>query len=308
MPPEDYEIRYGSGNYEIRAYFITTTDQTQAIDLFAITNTSSSLILINVIDERGSPVADATVKAKRGFINRNNAYLVVEMEKTDQNGETGMYLEPYDAFYSFLIEDSSGTVIYTSSIPQKIYSTPLYFRATTLTDVLEDYMYYRDNITTTISYNNDTGIVSYTWNDASGNVQTGCLEIKKISIISEETFNETCADSSSGTININVSNIDTNYTYTAQGYVKYNPDFLTDIIQIWETKKWEDYGNLGLFISYIFIISMFFLGLPFNFSIATIYSIVSMIMLQIIGLSYFGWGLIITISLLGLIIAVKNKM
>jgi len=54
LPVGYHEIYYGSGNYRRRAYFITTTAESQEVNLFDVRNTSSDLVLLEVTDEKTS--------------------------------------------------------------------------------------------------------------------------------------------------------------------------------------------------------------------------------------------------------------
>ena len=53
---------------------------------------------------------------------------------------------------------------------------------------------------------------------------------------------------------------------------------------------------------------MFFVGITFNFSIALSYSMLAVAVVQILGLSFFGWSFIVMFTIVGFIIAVVNRI
>lgn len=307
----DYELRYWGTGYRTNAYFTTiATSSTQSLDLYLIKNTSSSLIVFELSDEKGFPISNATLKAQR-FMLADNAYVVVSMSKSDSNGETGLYLEPNDIFYKFIVENSKGIVIFRGAA-QKIFSSTQLLKINILEDVLQSLGVVRDSLSTNLSWNNNTRIISYFFNEATGLVVEGCVEVIGRTSFTESVIKSSCTKSSSATIELNLTGLLRNNTqYLARGYVHTNTTsskYFTDLIEFVLTKPYQKFGQLGLFLGYLFIGTMFFLGLPFNFSVAVVYSVLSMIMMQLVGVTYFGWAFIITTTIIGFIIAVVNKI
>ena len=308
----NYEIRYSGPGYRTRTYYTTVaTSTTQRIDLYMIKNSTSSLIVFFIGDEKSNPIFNATLKAKR-FMLTDNAYILVSMERTDLNGETAMYLEPNDVFYSF-IGEKDGAVIFTGT-PQRIYSSNVYIRAPLQESEILGLSNIMLTTTTSLTYDNDTKLLSYTFNDATALVLEGCLKVIKRTSLTETTIGPTCVSSNSATIVINLtSHLQNDTSYTAIGTVKTNTtntvfptDVLMDFIHV--NTPWDRFGKAGLFVAYILILTMFFVGITVNFSIAMSYSILAMAVVQIIGLSFFGWSLIIMFTIIGFIVAVVNRI
>lgn len=310
--PGTYEIRYGEGGYRVRSYYTTiTSDSSQSINLYTVKNTTSSLIVFSINDEKGQPLNNYTLKVQRYFFDYN-AYIVVDMEKTDNNGETSSFLVPNTEPYILVVENQQGVVKFRSS-PQKIFSSTVFLRVPILDSAIESLIAVRDDITTNLSYSNATKILSFFWNDASGLVSEGCLIMKK-NTFNAETETETCTSSASATITLNMTpHIANNTRFTAYGKIDTNTShssYITDIITdfIIERTSYDKFGRQGLFLSYIFIATMFFVGIPISFSVALGYTVISLIVIQIAGISFFGWSLIVTITIVGLIIALVNKI
>lgn len=310
VQPAFSELRYSGESYRPRSYFVDVSGFNNVIDLYLIKNTSASLILFEIIDEKGFPVPNATFKVQRYFLT-DNAYLLIGMEHIDENGQSGMYLVPNTVPYKFIVE-KDGSVIFNSDA-RKIFTSIINIQANRLDDPLESHIKLRDGLTTNLTFNNDTKILSYFFNDASGIVTQGCVEVIREDILTETLIGPNCTSSSSATITLNLTSLIINDTrYVARGYVDTNTqystlytDILNDFVQV--QNFFENFGNFGLYVAYLFIVVMFFAGLP-NFSVSVSYTILSMIVLNFIGISFFGYALIISIGILGVVIARGNKI
>lgn len=310
VPPGELEMRYGGGDYRFRSYFVNVTGYNNQINLYTIKNTSSSLIVFQVVDEKGNPIPNSRLKIQKYFVD-DNAYSLIAMENVDENGYGGVYLKPNTEPYILIVEKNN--VIIFQSNPRKIFTSTVQIQADLLTDVLTSHIKLRDSLTTNLSWNNDTKVVSYLWNDASGITLEGCLEIIATTILNESTVISSCTSSSSATITINLTNyIKNNTAYTAKGYVETNTtastyfsDIMPDFIKA--STIYERFGNMGLFLGYLFILTMFFLGLP-NFTASLGYSVVSMIILNLIGVTFFGYALIISVTIVGIVFAKANRI
>lgn len=304
----NYELRYGSAAYRTKRYFFTLNSASQTINLYTNTNTSSSLILFSISDEKGNPVYNATIRAFR-YYPQYSGYVQIDMERTDANGETGMYLIPYNIYYYFVVEKDDETVFIGQ--PQRIYASTQYIRVTLLEDVLLSMQAFRTAVYN-LSYNNNTKIVRYIYNDPLSIVRKGCLKVMGKSYLTETTIANSCLNLSSGTILVNLTGLlQNNVAYTAYGYLDTNTEHTEKPISSLELLTATDYqsfGKAGLFIAYIFISVMFFLGLLYSFTVAMIYSVLAMIVINLIGVSFFGWAFIVTICVFGLLVAIINRM
>ncbi len=304
-----YEIRYFAPGYQTKSYFTTINSlSTQRIDLYMITNTSSSLILFSLFDEKGTPVFNSTLKALRFFL-IDNAYLTVNMEKTDSNGEAGLYLEPNDVYYQFIV-DKDGKTIGTFG-PQKIFSENVVLPIVLQEDVLTSWNAVRDSISTSLTFDNDTSIVTYTWNDASGITLQGCVYVTEYTSLSTISHGPNCTSSVSATINMNLSNIINNNTFLIEGIISTNTTYsdpVTDILWIDLSEDFKIFGDYGLFLGVFMVATLFFIGVIFSFSFGLILMVVGMLALQLLGIVFFGNALLLTIFIVGLVIAVINRI
>jgi hypothetical protein len=310
VPDGDIEIRYGGDGYVTRSYYITELPSSQ-LELYTIQTQNASLIVFSITDEKGLPVSGAFLKAKRYFI-AENSYKLVTMEKTDTNGVAGLYLEPFTVPYIFIVE-LDGVVLFTNSnTGTKIFNSDVALRVNRYADVLDSYFYLNKLLHSRLTFDNSTKIFSYTWNDPSNIVVIGCLKVEKISLAAKTVLDETCSATASGTINFDITPYYVNETtFRATGYIETNtafspyPPSIMDIITL--RPLFETVGKVGLFFSWVLILTAFFVGLNLNFGVAVIYTSLSMIVVNIIGVGVFGWAMIIGITVLGLAFAGMNR-
>ena len=309
--PGDYTLEFNAPGYFTNQYYVTiTSGSTQQIELYLVPNTTGSLIVFTLQDEKGNPITSSILKRKRWFLDKN-AFVLTGMSKSDANGETSQYLVPNDVTYQFIIEKDD--IILFSGGDQRIFSSNVGFRIPISVSVLKSYNLISDGslVTQPLNWDNDTNIISFTWDDSSGITLKGCIEVRKRTAFQEILIGPNCTNSPSATITMNISSyIDNSSTFIAQGYIETNSTFSTIGRQIL-TKTFGDNfrlaGNTGLFMGYMFIGSMFFLGASISFSIAIVFSVISMIVLQTLGLTFLGWSLIITITVIGIYIGILIK-
>lgn len=307
LPQNEYKIRYYSDSYRTRSYFVDIGVTAVSLDLFNINTTTSSFIVVEVTDERGQPVVNAIVKMYKRFINRGAVELPVEMEQTDYEGKAGFYVELYTTDYSFIVEDTDGSIIFVSAAPTKITGDIIYLPASrypssyvTVSQTLE--------VTTTILFNNDTQMLLYTWNDPNTVLDEVCFNLTKTVNFVTTPLTYQCSNSYSGIISLNLTGILQNNThYYAVGVVNINNQFAYSEWDYFNNNRQKNLGKEGLFISWMIIVTLFLIGIGINYGVAIGYTLLGMIMLQVLEVSYFSTGLISLIGIIGIIIAILNK-
>lgn len=305
----EYEIRYTAPSYRTRSYFTDIADNTtQTIDLYMIQNTTSSLIIFTIVDEKGVPIDNATLRAQRYFID-DNAYLIVNMERSDGNGEAGMYLVPNDVYYQFVLVREGSTL--GTFGPQRLFSSNIVIAANLLENPTASWNVIHQDLTGSLDWNNATNNVTYTWSDASGNVVRACLEITERTALRDTVRNLSCASGASGTILIDPNGYLQNNTYIAKGYIDTNTTFSQwPHLIIYKTigSNFARFGLSGLFISIFLIGTAFFIGIVINFATAMGLALLVMSLLQILGVVFFGSTYLIAIAIMGFIVAWLNKI
>jgi hypothetical protein len=103
----------GVGGYSQREFttMVNLTNQTQLLNLYMLNTSSSSEVIVTVVDGVNAKVSGVTVKAQR-WIPGNNTYLTVASGTSDYKGEVFLQLQVANQYYRFLLEQD-GIVIKT---------------------------------------------------------------------------------------------------------------------------------------------------------------------------------------------------
>jgi len=206
-------MEYGDGNYSARKYYLRNyilTNTTQYIYLYNINDTISSDVIITVIDKKdGSRVPDAYVKILRYYVGEN-VYRTVEIEKTDQYGQTVAKMIQADIFYKFMIENEAGVTLLNSDVT-KITSSSIIVPINTATNVLGDY-YASLDLPYDLSCTVATRTCRFTWNNPKNTAITGRLTIYQSTGITKLKIYEEEATSVAASIIYTFANV-TNHQY-----------------------------------------------------------------------------------------------
>lgn len=124
----DLEILYTADGYSEEYYHIQngTIDSShinQNISLYNLDNASTQKFIITYKDDNLLPVSDALIQVKRKYI-EDGVLRVVEIPKTDFNGETLANLELNDVIYT-LVVTKNGEILATFNEMEAICQTPL---------------------------------------------------------------------------------------------------------------------------------------------------------------------------------------
>ena len=284
LPRDALTIRYSGDSYSPHSYF-TTVENDLGLILYTAPVSNTSLILFSIINERSASIQDATLKVLSYFI-EDNSWKVVNMEKTDQNGQTGVYLVPYTWPYIFRVEKDN-KVLFESS-QNKIFQSDVSIVARTQIDVFAGYVAVNEYLSDFFHFNNRTKVVSYSWNDASGLVNYGCLEVYKSSPIGTNTIYSECGYSSAGSIYFDISSyIDNRSEIYASAWVHTDTTYSIKPrytnIGLATILDYKIFGKQSLFFSFLFIGTMFFIGLWLGEMVAIIFSGIAMYILQMVG-------------------------
>jgi len=209
----DAKIEYYGNSYSNRKYFLTnyTMDGTNTdLTLYGLLNTETTDVSIIVYDKNtGTRIPNAYIKILRYYPNLDNnteaAYKTVEIEKTDENGETLAKLRIADIWYKFIVEYPAGTVLFTSDV-QKILSTEKLLPISSYTNTYETY--FADlKTSSTVSCNSDTGTCIFSWVTSDGSEMTGELRIYEDRGFSKHLIDTQQTTSGAGILTYTMDNI-----------------------------------------------------------------------------------------------------
>ena len=251
-----------------------------------------------VYDESNFLVEDAYIKVLKYDIT-TNSYILMEIAKTNFEGETNLHLVLNDEFYQFILAYPFGTVSKITS-PTYIYETTLTFQIVLQSQVGERF-FNSQNVTYDLSFNNATNNFRFTYSDANNIVSKGCLEIYTINALHKTLYNKSCVSSPAATILLPVANV-SGTTYTAKSYVYFSEPayYLTGLTKVFETLAIG--GLYGVFLILIMTIT-FIMTAYWSKSLALIITPIPMMLGSILNIIDISIGVCIGIEIICVIVA-----
>lgn len=306
ISPASYTMRYSAINYTERFWYFTLTNRTyNVLTLYLSSNLTGTRVTATVFDESGSKVEDAYIKVLK-FQPSTNAYQIVEVTKTNWQGEAYMTVTLNDEFYKFIIEYPYGTQRLVTS-PSYITSTSLTFQINLAGSIGTNYFNTMDVVHNLI-FNNVTNNFRFFYNDANNLVSEGCLYVYTVNKYQETTYyNHTCGSGSSGTILLGVIN-ETGKTYLAKSYVDFGSG-LQYLRELYHTFNPIALSNsFGLFLILLLCITFAFMFI-FDKTIALVITPLPMLIGSWVGLWSVPFSISLAVEIICIIIAivVSNK-
>jgi len=246
--------------------------------------------IFQILDVNDDPVSDAIVKAKALFPSEG-VYKVVAMCRTNYDGKCTMELNQ-DVEYGYTIQ--KGSIVETIE-PTLIFDSTTTFSLTETT-LLEDY-YSTDDVSSSLSYDNITDDITFTFNSLNGNSYKYCLNVyNKTSL---KIIKNQCTTTSSGTITLNYDFQDNptkvEGTVTISG-TRYILNTLTsdDTLNLY-----DQIGKLGTFMMWLLTITVVLIGIRVNPAVGVVSGIVVLGLGYLIGLVQISWPIFVGISIIG---------
>jgi len=220
----DAILEYTATNYVHKFYNfkgIEFSNETTEIGLYLLNESISTSFIIEVKDASYQPVVGAEVYVQR-YDTGQNMWFTSEIVETNIDGKTTQHIFTEDVLYRFKIYDD-GELLYTTS-PSVIScpSTPC-----TVTIILpkpfesglapfEEL----DNLDATLTYDDSTNIITFSYIDTSGNFTQGRLYVIR-NHPGELGISYVCNDTSSSSTAILTCNLasEVNGTYIATGFI-----------------------------------------------------------------------------------------
>jgi len=292
----DYDEDIGT-TYINRFYYFdehSINNTLQHISMYLFNSSSATSFILKVQDENLLPVADALIEIYR-YYPGDGIYRIVQIAKTDDNGKSVGFFQTETVDYKFIIKKNGETLLETGK--QKVIPevSPYTLTFNTGTDLGEPWSSQADipSLESSLSFDADTGIVTYSYIDSSGNFTQARLFVQEQSLANSTDYTIICNDTSSlssSTMTCNVGN--ESGFYMASSYITRTGEALD--LQI--TFQIEDFssvaGVLGLFFGWFLILIASFM-FKFN-EVAGIWATtITIFLVNIIGLIKFG-GVFVT--------------
>jgi len=208
----NYSMGYGEVQYEKTGFtdrrfynFVgeKVSNETQNHTLYSLNNADSTSFLMTVQDSGLNPYVDYVLGLSRWYPELDQ-YNTVELARTDEKGQTVLKVYTEDVDYRIAVYEQNGTLAYISD-PFRLTCTvnPCSYTITVDDDsgqLFENW----NNLNTSISYNETTGIFTYIYNDPSQDTENITLTVYKVT----GTGNiEICSDTATGYTSVLYCNV-----------------------------------------------------------------------------------------------------
>jgi len=305
LTPGDYTITYWRENLVRRNYYVELTPQSfNELRLYLIDQDDSAIYLPIARNSFSQACNNQTISLLRYYIDING-YRVVEMARTDVNGEAVLRVQPNIIDYKLFFSGDCGE--FTTS-PQKFTSTSNSFTIVGAQTVLTSSQAL-SNAVVSMNYINSTMTYVFDWSDSSNTVSRGCLIVYKSFAGRITTEHNQCLDMSSGsliytlngTLNDTVWNaqgiLHTNTPYSSYNFAGPTVSFLTSVA------RW---GSAGVFFALLLILGVVLMNST-SASAIVFSSIGTLVVVMVLGIIAGGSGVIAGLIILGIIMLYKMR-
>ena len=307
LNPGEYRITYDSQLFSKRDHFVTIINNTNnSIQLYLLSITNGTDVTFTVQDNSGNALEDATISLKKYFIG-SNSYKVVAMARTNFEGEAAIDVDFNDAYYQTFTTFRGFSL---NTVGTKIITTTFFITLNLLADPFQTVDAIQD-ITSSISFNNNTETFSYTFDVKSGTDRTATIEVFRITPAAKTLVCTQSTTSSSGTVLCQFNTSATEGTYVAEGSIVVSDrNILDKTIETWTGFRQgsrEIFGDQGLFFSILILGTLAGLGAFVSPAIAIVLFLVGLGVVALLGFSGMQTGIYIAIAMIGFFIAYRMK-
>lgn len=293
LNPQNYTITYSAPGYDQRNYYIDLTNNTvQIINLYLINSSSTTLVLVSVLDTSSSKVQGATIYLNKRNLSGTN-YYTVDSCRTDANGQCLINPVLYNTTYNILIV-YEGLTRYQSGDTQ-ISQTSLLFVINTGAEALDYYFEIANiqaDLVTTKVLNNTVAKWTATYVNPS---LEGMAFMLQVFGIKDNAYTELYAVNGTGTSGTLTYNRTITTTYDElEGRLYYIDSqgnyILLESGSIITGSFQERMGALGLFLfGFLFLGVVAFASLSAGISTFLIVTPLIFTVMQIVEIGAIGW-------------------
>jgi len=252
------------------------------IPLYLLDFAKANAIKFTLVDTSDVGIQNGIIKVQR-YYPGNNTYETVAMGRTDQNGETVIFLRLNDVTHRLIVVFPSGE---TKDYGDVIFSGSTYkITSTSISPIKKLFDF--DYVTTSITFDNSskTFLASYqdTNPSATDRIVSGCFAVTRLTLNqTDNVVYNRCTLASTGNFEVYVGN--GSYQYNALLYANRNPSSVLEQIYVDLTSHilGNNLGKEGVFFTLIIMLSLVMLGL-FKPEIAVVMSILGIIISVMLG-------------------------
>jgi hypothetical protein len=289
----DYTIRHTADGWGLRDQYQTIqANGTLSISLYLINDSYRGNVVVTVTDTRTNELPGSIIKLTR-YYGSCNCYETVEMATTKDDGTALMSAQLYDAFYRWIIE-YDGVTRYITTTPESLYPdtsglAKKFFQIDINNNIYTTYNLI-EGVTSSVTYNNATSTLTYTWSDSTGVVTAGCL-IAEYANGSHYSRISNCGTGGSGSVLLTLpdtANKDYRWIARLNTTATYGPTF-PDLTGAVERSLPFRFGVLGGFVYLALLTGGVFL---FSFSAFAVIVYVAIMLIVSAVLHFSGFALI----------------
>jgi len=258
----DGDITYGYSDdnitYVDRNYYFdsaTINNVSQEIKLYLLNAGDSISFIQQVEDQTNNEVADAFIYIQR-YYPEDGTFKTVQISKTDDNGKSVGFYKTETVDYKHIIIYDGEVVLETNKGKIVPESTPY-----TLTFKIGNAINYPwqllegSSVQTSLTFNDTTNILTFSWIDTTGSVQKGILIVyKQYNNVSDQLICNESAAFSSGTVTCNLTGY--NGTFIAQGYLTQSSESFVKSITFVIDSAMEIFGTAGIIVGFFIILTV----------------------------------------------------
>jgi hypothetical protein len=284
-----YYVRYGEVLYNLDGYtqrhfyiFQNTRVTNESVNntLYMLPSASATGFKINAISSTVIPYENYFIGLLRWYPNLNQ-YYVVEMGKTDNKGDTGVYVKTQDVDYRIALYSTDGTLINMINSTRLICQEyPCLYNMIVTGEELD--LTTRLNVQADINYDSSSKTFTFTWNDPSQETSSMNFLVYKEGITNTMICNQT-TNSFTGVMTCNVSGYSGTikaeaFRYASPGaaiaqWVEIIGSYITDI---------PNASFLGLFFGFLTVTLFALIGI-YNPVIAIVLGVIGLLPLLLLG-------------------------
>jgi len=288
----EYNDFINSSTYDTRNYFFqldTINTTLQQIPLFLLSRDDATSFILKVQDTNLLPVVDALIEIQR-FNPGTGNFSIVQIAKTDDNGQTVGFFKTETVDYRFIIRKNGVILLQTSQQKVVPETAPFTLTFTVGADLGAPWTRFEDlgNLTKTLIFNESTTNVTFAYIDSSGIFTSGrLLLVRKNLTGADETICDINSTLTSATLICPTGNI--TQTYVATAFItRTSGIFLVDQIIFTISTFASVAGLLGVFLAW-FIILVSAFAFKFNEIAGIVLMNLTVIFVNIIGMVNFGF-------------------
>lgn len=285
-----YNGNITTNDYLARNYYYqnaTWINNSEKVSLYLLNQSQSTSFILSVIDNELLPVNDSLIFINRCSDGTGTCY-TVQIARTDNSGQSIGFFQTETVDYQFVIIKNGQVLLSTEKrkvFPQTAPYTINFRVGDALPNPFNLYANYT-NLQYSLSYDNTTNTVSYTFIDTSGASQYGQLLVQLNNPSgTPTTICNTNTTNVAAVLSCNLAGY--NGTFVAKAYAGTNPVTLIQILVISNNVATQIFGNGGLIWGFLIVATV---ALMFSyFPIVQIIAVnITVIIISLIGLVTFS--------------------